>query len=312
MEKTTIKGTDMSQLFIMLLRITCFVLFAGRAYQYIIWDAPYRTLLWDQELMQGIIETFTSLTWEQYTTSVNTDKYIQTSIQATGWLYAVCAMLSLFIRRNMKWAGYFLLAGSLALGFLAFLNFKEKFFQYGEIMELGIQVTSPVLLFMALFTKIKQKTLILVAKVAVAFTFFGHGLYAWGYYPQPGHFIDMFINVLGFTEETSRFVLKIAAVLDFIAAVFIFMPRGARLSLWYCILWGGLTAVARIWSGFDSNFIVASLNQLGFEVMFRLSHALLPLWIFYAGGGKIELKKLVKRKKTNTTQVAPVTAVNYK
>ena len=309
MEKATIKGTSVSQLFITLLRVTCFLVFAGRAYQHLIWDAPFRTLLWDQEWMQGIIETFTSMTWEQYTTSVNTDNYIQLSIQVTGWLYAACAMLSLFIRKNMKWAGYVLLAGAFALSFLAFLNFKEKFFRYGEMMEMGIQVASPILLFITLFTAVGRKKIIAFAKTMVAFTFIGHGLYAWGFYPQPGHFIDMFINVLGVTEGFAVASLKIAAVLDFVAAIFIFIPRTSRMALLYCVLWGGLTAMARIMSGFDSKFIVDSLNQFTFEVMFRLSHALIPLWIFYAEGGKIQLKKLIKRRRTNTslTTVVPIT-----
>lgn len=311
MEKVAIKDNRASELFITLLRVTCFFVFAGRAYQHLVWDAPFRTLLWDQEWMQGIIESVTSMTWEQYTSSVQVDKYIQGSIKATGWLYAVAAMLSLFVRKNMKWAGYILLAGSLALSFLGFLEFKEKFFWYGQLMEFGIQIITPVLLFLALFTKVRARNLVLVAKIAVAVTFFGHGLYAWGYYPQPGHFIDMFINVLGFTEAFSITSLKIAAVLDFAVAVLIFIPRASRIALIYCVLWGGLTASARLLSGFDANFLAQTLNQYTFEVVFRLSHALIPLWIFLAEGGRLRLKKPAEQQKTNITP-ATASTVNYK
>lgn len=307
MEKTIAPKT--LNLFITMLRIACFCIFAGRAFQFLVWDAPFRTLLWDQEWMQGIIESLTSMTWEQYTTSPKVDTYIQSSIQATGWLYAVCAMLALFIGKGMKRAGSLLLAGSAALGFLAFLNCKEKFFQVGELMELCIQVFTPVFLYLALFTKVNSKKLIVFAKAAVALTFIGHGLYAWGYYPQPGHFIDMFINVLGISEEMSRTALKVAAILDFAAAVLLFVPRAAKASLMYCALWGGLTAAARLMSGFDSNFIADSLKQFTFEVVFRLSHALLPLWIFYTEGGRMKLGKLLNKIKTSTMQPARAAAV---
>lgn len=309
MEKMSIKSTSTGQMFITLLRITCFFVFAGRAYQHLVWDAPFRSLLWDQEWMQGIVQSFTSMSWEEYTSSMKVDSFIQALIRATGWLYAIAAVLSLFIRRNMKWAGYILLAGSAALGFLGFLEFKEKFFQYGQLMEFGIQVITPMLLYLTLFTKIRERNLMLTAKIATAITFLGHGLYAWGYYPQPGHFIDMFINVLGFSEEFSRTSLMIAAALDFAVAILIFVPRASRPALLYCVLWGGLTAMARIMSGFDSNFIAQTLNQYTFEVLFRLSHALIPLWIFYSEGGRLRFKKPVKTK--INTPVSPATA-NYK
>lgn len=302
MEKNS--GMTASKLFIMLLQVICFCIFAGRAYQHLVWDAPFRTLLWDQEIMQGVIESLTSMTWEQYTTSPLTDQYIQGSIQATGWLYAICAMLSLFIRKSMKWAGYILLGGALSLTFLGFLSFKDKFYQVGEFMEHMIQIASPVLLFMVLFTKMQAKKLIVVAKAAVALTFIGHGLYAWGYYPQPGPFVDMLINILGFSEDFARSFLKVAAVLDFIVAVTIFIPRAARISLMYCVVWGLLTAMARVVSGFDSNFIAQSLNQYTFETVYRLGHGLLPLWIFLTEGKRQFSVSKTNEKRTNTAVAA--------
>lgn len=280
-----------------ILRIACFCVFAGRAWQHLVWDAPFRTLLWDQELMQHIIESLTSMTWEQYTSSAQVDGYIQLAIRATGWLYAACAVLSLFINKNMKRTGYLLLGGAMSLSILAFLDFKEKFFEMGMLMEHLVQISAPLLLFAALFTDILKKRIILFAKIAVAITFIGHGLYAWGYYPQPGPFVDMLINILGFSESFARDFLKVAAVLDFIVAALIFIPRASRASLIYCIAWGGLTAIARIVSGFNSDFILQSLNQYTFEVMFRLSHALVPVFILYAQGQRLPEMKWMKRKK---------------
>jgi hypothetical protein len=310
MERSTATGTPASKIFINILRITCFCIFAGRAWQHLVWDAPFRTLLWDQEWMQHIIESITSMTWEEYTTSPLVDTYIQGAIKATGWFYAVCAMLSLFISRNMKRTGYVLIGGALSLSFLAFLDYKEKFYEAGMLLEHLVQVSAPLFLFAALFTKVQAKKLMVYAKAALALTFIGHGLYAWGYYPQPGPFIDMLINIMHFSESTARIILQVAAILDFAVAILIFIPRAARPALLYCIAWGGLTATARIASGFDSNFIAQSLNQYTFEVMFRLSHALVPMWVFYTEGKRVWQKRFVKKEETKQTAVATVTVIN--
>lgn len=297
MEKANAAGTRV-QLLTTLLRITCFCIFAGRAWQHLMWDAPFRALLWDQAWMQGVIEGMTSMAWEEYVSSLVADHYIQLSIRITGWLYAACAVLSFLISSRMKWAKYVIFTGIASLSFLAFLNYKERFFQAGELMEHGIQLFAPVLLMMVLFSKLSAKGLAIIAKAAVAFTFIGHGLYAWGYYPQPGPYIDMLINILHFDEEFVNSFLKAAAILDFAVAILIFIPVASRAALVYCAVWGSLTALARIIAGFDSNFIAESLNQYLFETLFRLSHGLLPLWIFLAERGKIA-------SQVNTKQVKP-------
>jgi hypothetical protein len=250
--------------------------------------------LWDQEWMQNIIESFTSMAWEQYTSSPRADHYIQAAIRATGWLYTACAIASLLIGQKLRQVRYLLLLGAASLSFLAFLDYKEKFFQLGDLMEHVIQFCSPVLLYLALFSRVRISKLVLFAKIAAAVTFTGHALYAWGYYPQPGPFVDMFINVFGLSEALSRILLQAAAVLDVLAAIMIFIPRASRIALLYCVLWGGATAFARMLSGFDMNFIGQSLNQYAFETIFRLAHALLPFWIFRMEGGVIFRRNRLK------------------
>jgi len=40
------------------LRISCCCLLVGRAWQHLFWDAPFRAFLWDEHLLQGIVEGF--------------------------------------------------------------------------------------------------------------------------------------------------------------------------------------------------------------------------------------------------------------
>lgn len=267
--------------YIIILKWACFFIFAGRAWQHLFWDAPFRALLWDQELMQCLIQKLTGLTWEEYSASTKVESIIQFFIRATGWLYVVCALASLVLNKGNKLIGKILLIGSASLCFLAFLNCKEKFFQLGEFMEHAIQITSPVLLYFMLFRNIRLTKLILFAKVAVAFTFIGHGLYAVSYYPQPGPYADMVINIFHFDETHVKSMLVVLGYLDFIFSILIFIPLFSSFALLYCAIWGLLTALARVAAGFDNNFALASLNQYAFETVYRLSHFMIPLWVFY-------------------------------
>ena len=45
------------------LRLATFALFAGRAWQHLFWDAPFRALLWDKETMENFDEFKRSLEW---------------------------------------------------------------------------------------------------------------------------------------------------------------------------------------------------------------------------------------------------------
>ena len=65
-----------------------------------------------------------------------------------------------------------------------------------------------------------KKLILLIAAVFIA-----HGLYAVGYYPIPGYFLGMVIDILGLTEQGARNFLLIAGILDFIGAFLIFLPK---------------------------------------------------------------------------------------
>ena len=56
---------------------------------------------------------------------------------------------------------------------------------------------------------ISYKQLVFGLKVAIALTFTCHGLYAVGYYPRPGKFIQMTMTILGTNKEASVIFLNI-------------------------------------------------------------------------------------------------------
>ncbi|WP_298318051.1 hypothetical protein [uncultured Aquimarina sp.] len=277
---------------ISILKISAFLIFLGRAYQHIVWDAPYRTFLWDESMLQGIVENIFNTSWNEYVTSGAVDNGINTMTKVIGVLYLACAIVALIIKPNMKKVGkLFLLGGSFGLFILAVLYCKQKFLHVGQFFEYMIQFMSPVLLYLVLFTTVEFKKIRLIALIAIAFTFSCHGLYAIGYYPRPGNFIDMTLNTLPISEPSAHMLLKIAGILDFVVAIAIFIPKISYPALVYAFIWGGITALARLVGHFHIEFLGNSFNQWTWEVLIRLPHALIPLFVIVADRPEISFFK---------------------
>ncbi len=296
------QSSNLQDKLISILKISTFLIFLGRAYQHIVWDAPYRAFLWDEGNLKGIVENIFGVTWNDYVTSLSAASAISFSIRTIGVFYLLCAIATLLMKPNMKKLGkLFLLGGSIGLFILALLYCKEKFFHVGQFFEYTIQFMSPVLLYMVMFTAIEFKKIRLIALIAIALTFSCHGLYAIGYYPRPGTFIDMTLNTLPITEPSAHLMLKIAGVLDFVVAIAIFIPRISYAALIYAFVWGGLTAIARLAGHFHIDFLGNTFSQWTWEMLIRLPHALIPLFVMIADRPEIRLwEKLSFRKKTQT------------
>ncbi len=268
-------------LLITLLRLSTFLLFAGRAWQHLFWDAPFRALLWDKDWMEGLVTWLTGNTWQAYVTSETAGYFIDNLIFSFGIFYAAMAILTLVINQRMKGLTWLYALSSLALGLLAFLYCKDKFYHLGQFFEYVLQFSLPLFFYLALSEKINLLKLRLFLKIAIALTFSAHGLYALGYYPQPGEFVDMVINTLHVSESTAKYVLYVAGILDMVFAIGIFIPRTAKISLIYMVLWGAATAAARTWANFYMDFPLNSLHQNLHETIYRLPHALIPLSVLF-------------------------------
>ena len=267
----------MNTIIFRLLKLSTFLVFIGRAYQYLFWDAPYRAILWDQKLMEGIVNLF-GVQWQDYASSLVVDYNIQLSIKLTGVFYIIAAICSLFYnnktQRDLK---YIMLIGGVLLIILAFLFCKERFYHSGQFFEYSIQFGLPFTLVFYCSDKFTHKKMVNLLKVLIAFTFVSHGLYALGYYATPGLFIDMVISSLGFSESMASNFLLIVGILDVLLVPLMFIKSTEKAALIYAFVWGTLTAFARIVGNFNSDFILESLNQFVFETIIRLPHGLVPL-----------------------------------
>ena len=270
-----------------ILKLCCFCVLIGRAYQHIWWDIPLRSFFWDEHLLAGIAESLTGNRWEEIVTSSSYDNFLQGLKVSLGSFYALAAVGCLFIHTLPQKAARFLPFSSILLALLALLYCKEKFFHLGQFFEYSAQMITPLLLYWAVFGKDNPKRIALFATVAIALTFLSHGLYALGYYPRPGVFVDMTISLLGVTENNAHTFLYVIGWLDLLFAGLLFLPKTRTVSLYYCIVWGFLTASARLFAYLSFAFFWDSLHQNGFEMVIRLVHGGLPLFLlFYIKGMK--------------------------
>lgn len=261
------------------LRFLTACIFLGRVWQHWFWDIPVRELLWDERLMATPVKAILGMDWATYISSPTINNWMEGIVSAIGFFYLLCALSAVFVTKNRKWLGRFLLIGSVGLFLLAGLYWVEKFMRIGQWIEYSLQIATPVFLYWAIFKP--HQNLIWWMKVAIALTFIGHGLYALGYYPVPAHFVQMMIDGFGINETIALTFLQIVGILDLIVAFGIFIPHLQTPSLVYCVIWGTMTAFARIVANFDLDVPLLSLHQWLYEVLYRLVHGGIPLWILW-------------------------------
>ena len=214
-------------------------LLLGKAWQHIFWDLPF----W--------IDHFTTF---------------------SGIVFSISFTLLFFYKRKTAFLKWMLKISGVILITLSIFLWREKNFQIGQLIEHCSQVISPFLLIFILFRQANFNHLILPIKIAIALTFIGHGLYAFGYHPQPDHYVDMVLNIFPFSESTAKSFLKVAGSLDFLVAILIFVPSTFRFVIWYIFIWALLTSLARIVANLDTDLLLTSLHRWLFEVLVRVPH----------------------------------------
>lgn len=269
----------------------CIGLFLGRSWQHLFWDAPYRALLWDESWMSGLVSGVLGMSWEAYASSDAVSQAIEWSIVATGVFYALCALAAWGIRWQGRVAAPILQLGGACLFLLSLLYYKDQFFFLGQLLEYALSWFAPFLLVSLWRHGRLTPTMRWLGKVAIALTFVCHGLYALGYYPRPVVFVQMVLNILPLDNASAATFLHVAGILDIVAAVLLFLPVPVlvRAGLWYCVVWGLLTSLARLVAFVRPAYWDTALHQWLHEALLRLPHFLVPLflllWIYHRASG---------------------------
>jgi hypothetical protein len=270
-----------------LLRLVCAVMFLGHGWMAYNGQMPLRALLWDEALVAGAVENLTGMNWDTWVSSMRVDAGIDAAIRIQAWVYLLLCGAALLPVRN-RWFGLVYLAGALDLAFLAWLKFHDVGMGLGQLFEQASQVCLPIVLFLV----VRNKPWALLAKLGLAATFIGHGLFAldfsaqtsWLNHQRPGHFVEMIMLCLKLEAETDAVrLLVIAGIADFIAAGMIFLRGWLRVvGLVYMFAWGLLTALARPWAYFEPTAATETLLRWIPEMLCRAPHFGLPLCLLLA------------------------------
>jgi len=287
---------------IWVLRLSTFFVFFGRGIEHIFFDAPFRAILWDQSIMEYFVTTFSNLTWQEYATSAKVNQYIGVLNKVTGILFLFSSVLALCIKpKNIK-LSKILVLGSVLLMLLSAIFYKEKFYKIGQLIEYSCQMFSPLFLYIILkFTTLRTNKLFFFIKIAIAFTFLGHGLYALDIYVRPGYWTDMAIGSLRFvglhfSEFTVNKIIFYAGILDIAVAIGVFLPaKYARPFIIWAAIWGLLTALSRVIGYTNIDPTWNTFFQYLPHTIYRLPHFLIPIAAFL----------LSYQHKSNTSQSKP-------
>lgn len=261
----------------LMLRFFCSALFLGRAWQFLRWDAPLRTLFWKQAWMETPVLWLTGLSWEEYVTSPTTDWLLQFATRGMGVILLACGILCWVINGKKRWHAVAMIVGAAVLALTFALYFLGKSYQIGMGIEHALQASAPLFLAAWLAQGGLSQRATTWLYLATALTFIGHGLYAFGFHPQPGNFVSMTMRCLPLTESGARTMLVGAGVLDFVAAAMLLVPRLRGIALGYMVFWGFLTAMARAVAYFQFDALVPWLDSWVHQTVYRLVHGGLPL-----------------------------------
>jgi hypothetical protein len=287
------------------LKISVILVLVGRGYQYLFFSIPFMSLYYYADFLKPYVEEKTGMLWHDFLSLPEIDNYTKAIICGIGGLFLITIPCILFLKKkNYTWFQLPILASGIGLVFLAMLLTITKNYKLGQFIEYSIQFTSPFLLLGFIKYKWIQQNLFFILKLLIAFTFVGHGLYAIGYYPVPGYFVDMVIRIFKCSESFARTFLTIAGFLDMILAIGLFLPNKSivKYCLVWAMIWGFLTAIARVFGNFYLDFIFRSLHQTAYEMCYRLPHGLLPiLGLLLLDSKSYVLKKTKKNLKTFTS-----------
>jgi hypothetical protein len=263
-----------------ILRFACAALFLGRAWQHIFIGSPYRPILYSQSLMENFVLKVFGLDWTTWATSPIVEANLILTTKWIGGFLVICAVAAMTVSSRRIWAQVCLGLGALVLTTIAYAVFRDKMLRVGELFELACAVSAPIALILATRSQNGHETLLRRwICVAVAATFAGHGLYAVGFYPLPGDWVTMVMTILGVSQPTAVNILFAAGILDFIVAIGIFIPHLRMAAAVYAVIWGFLTALARIAANVTFENIHESSIFWFPETLIRFPNFLLPLVI---------------------------------
>jgi len=148
-----------------------------------------------------------------------------------------------------------------------------------HILEATIKIVSPIIL----LTYLKNNELsATIVKSSILITFIAHGLLAMNVIQTPDSFYKMVNRILKLQAEHAEYFLFIVGVVDILSSfIIILSPKNntLKIAVWYCIIWGFVTALARTLYVYDDTLSEIMITFIT-ETIIRLPNSLIPLVLF--------------------------------
>lgn len=158
----------------------------------------------------------------------------------------------------------------------------ESGWQVQNFLEHGLVMGAPMVLAMR-WSERGREAAVQLALFLSAATFLGHGIYAAGFGIAQTKFVEITVSLLDTSRENADLFLKVVGALDVLAAILLMVGRWFKAALWYMVVWGLITAVARLVFLINGNYLWASMGMGLVAMGFRLVHGLVPLWMLWGG-----------------------------
>lgn len=264
---------------LLVLRFGTFACLAGWTWVHLYWEGPYGVLLWHNG-SYALAEKL-GFSWDSFAGSGANDGVVQRGIGLIGWLYLVCAIMSLIVRKSSRWQCATLFAASGLLFLLAFAKYVGAQRQLPMLVEYGGQFLMPSIFALALRFGVRHRLTVAIATIGFVMTFVGHGAYALGIiWPTPSNFFAMTSVILKVDHDAAVNFLRVAGVLDLLVCLGLFMPRLRVISAAYAAIWGLMTALARPVAGMSFSLNYWGADQFLHEAICRAPHFIIPLFLF--------------------------------
>ncbi len=239
-----------------LVKWSCFLLLFGKGILHFTEEQPY-TLLFSSEF---IISYF------------------------IGVIFLIGAFVSILPKGTfeIRWMYYFFIMTSGLLLFHSYLTFVKANFLPEQLVEHSLQISLPIL-FLILYNpnSVKLKSYYFLLSILVGLTFVGHGVYALGMHLVPENFLTMTTKSLAINNEIATEFLFAIGILDVLFSLLLFIPRAREFAIFYMIIWGFLTSFARVYYVIDLGITKDLLTVNLPNTVYRLSHGIIPLTMFF-------------------------------
>ncbi|MEO0626457.1 MAG: hypothetical protein AAFY91_05680 [Bacteroidota bacterium] len=256
-------------------------LFLGFAWKGLFFDFPLREFFWNEALVSDLLASF-GIDWSWWVSAEGVNAYLP-NIQ----LFISSAFVLGFIAvwwQNMPIRSIFVWLAIVFNTIVLLLGLPGHNYSFGYVLEIALRFGTPLLWLAGSRQTISVNTYFL-ARIFIAATFIGHGLYAMNYYPRPYSFVNWTTAGLGISEPSAINLLFAVGILDLIAAALLLIPKPSwsiPVAMTWLLPWAFLTTLARYWANSayeDFSYLILRWSP---EVLIRVPHVLVVLAVFVA------------------------------